>query len=362
MNSTTENAYSLFSGTYNKEFDKEDVFFWTKRQFSLCIPRNSSGMIFEVHSLENMEITIIRPSGKQDKFFVSNRWSRCGILFDDNEDFLLFSCSNTVFAAGDERELGICIKNIVLSSEREKVKSAKFENLKNFGNESYAIAWPMTIDHIAETSIQDWPETMDYTRYRSFELHLQHVSQNKIPGVAAEVGVYLAGTAAIINRYLPDKNIYLYDTFQGFDMRDVEIELSNSDVSIEHLDTLDYCNASKKVDDPVAACLERMPNKDKVIIRKGYFPETAATDLDLTFSFVSIDCDLYKPILDCLDFFYPRLNSGGYIFIHDYNSETLFGARRALQEFEAKLSMSNPPKKIVKFYLTDRYGSVIISK
>lgn len=36
-----------------------------------------------------------------------------------------------------------------------------------------------------------------------------------------------------------------------------------------------------------------------------------------SFCFVSLDMDLYKPTYEGLHYFYPRLNHGGYIFIHD---------------------------------------------
>lgn len=49
-----------------------------------------------------------------------------------------------------------------------------------------------------------------------------------------------------------------------------------------------------------------MPNKEKVVIKKGYFPESIQNDENLKnekFCFVSLDPDLYKPILEGLEFF-----------------------------------------------------------
>ena len=36
------------------------------------------------------------------------------------------------------------------------------------------------------------------------------------------------------------------------------------------------------------------------------------------FAFVSLDTDLYKPTLAGLEFFWPRMSKGGFIFIHDF--------------------------------------------
>ena len=43
--------------------------------------------------------------------------------------------------------------------------------------------------------------------------------------------------------------------------------------------------------------------------------------------------DLYKPITDTLEFFYPKLVKGGIIICDDYNSTQFPGAKRAWDEF-----------------------------
>ncbi|MDR1267790.1 MAG: TylF/MycF family methyltransferase [Holosporales bacterium] len=52
---------------------------------------------------------------------------------------------------------------------------------------------------------------------------------------------------------------------------------------------------------------------EKLVFRKGYFPDTAASDADEKFAFVSLDTDLYQPIHAGLEFFYPRLHEGGHL-------------------------------------------------
>ena len=46
---------------------------------------------------------------------------------------------------------------------------------------------------------------------------------------------------------------------------------------------------------------------------------------------VHLDVDLYKSTLDCLKFFYPRVNKGGIIISHDYPSVN--GVKKAFDEF-----------------------------
>ena len=43
-------------------------------------------------------------------------------------------------------------------------------------------------------------------------------------GECAEAGVFEGDFAKWINQYFPDRKLYLFDTFEGFDMRDIEKE------------------------------------------------------------------------------------------------------------------------------------------
>ena len=48
---------------------------------------------------------------------------------------------------------------------------------------------------------------------------------------------------------------------------------------------------------------------DNCIVKRGVFPESAEGCTEERFAFVSIDADLYNPIYEGLNFFYPRLSS-----------------------------------------------------
>ena len=93
-----------------------------------------------------------------------------------------------------------------------------------------------------------------------------------------------------------------------------------------------------------------MPFKKQCLVKQGYFPESLGS-LDDRFCFVSIDTDLYKPTYEGLKYFYPRLNKGGYIFVHDY----VRGVKAAIQDFSQKENINYVP-------LSDSWVSVVISK
>ncbi|MBK9794912.1 MAG: methyltransferase, partial [Holophagaceae bacterium] len=113
-------------------------------------------------------------------------------------------------------------------------------------------------------------------------------------GSVAEVGVYQGAFAEMINICFPDRKFYLFDTFEGFSPKDIQEEL-NQGIAFGNQD---FKNTS------VQRVLYRMKHPDKCIIKKGYFPATAV-DIDDDFVFISLDADLYAPILSGLEFFYP---------------------------------------------------------
>jgi hypothetical protein len=148
------------------------------------------------------------------------------------------------------------------------------------------------------------------------------VYTKNIPGDVCEVGVYRGGFAKEINRNFPDRKLYLFDTFQGYDQRDIEVEYEKN-YNMYKIGDLGMTSEE--------LVLQIMPHREKCVIKKGYFPETF--DLPLNkFCFVNIDLDLYKPCKAALELFYPRMSQGGIILIHDYFF-SYTGAREAIDEF-----------------------------
>lgn len=149
----------------------------------------------------------------------------------------------------------------------------------------------------------------------------KNIYHEGIDGCVAEVGVYRGDFAKYINMVFPDRKLYLFDTFEGFTENMV-----NSNDKKEETDTFIELLKDTSVD----TVMEKMTFKNKVVIKKGFFPETAA-DLSDTFCFVNLDTDLYKPIYDGLVYFWDRMAPGGSIFVHDFYLWS--GVREAVLQF-----------------------------
>lgn len=145
-----------------------------------------------------------------------------------------------------------------------------------------------------------------------------------IVGDVAEAGVYRGEFAKEINRIFPDSECRLFDTFEGFVQEDIDKESKNLVATAGHLDTTS-----------VDLVMSKMPHKEKVHVYKGHFPDTAISEgISSRFCFVNLDMDLYQPTKDGIRFFYPLMNGGGVILIHDYFSDDFLDVVRAIKDYE----------------------------
>lgn len=106
----------------------------------------------------------------------------------------------------------------------------------------------------------------------------------------------------------------------------------------------------------VEKVLRLMPHPEKLVIKQGLFP-ASLDGLEERFALVSLDVDLEESTLAGLRWFYPCLNPGGFLLLHDYNSPRLPGVKRALRRYEAELG-----KHLPAVPLCDVNGTLVLCK
>jgi len=180
----------------------------------------------------------------------------------------------------------------------------------------------------------------DYVRTRTLEVLCRELAD--VPGAAAELGVYRGGFARCINALLPERTLYLFDTFEGFD------ETEAKDAAAGFVQAHRNTGADR--------VLRLMPHPEKVIVKQGLFPASLG-GLEDRFALVSLDVDLEESSLAGLRWFYPRLSPGGFLLLHDYNSPRLPGVKRALRRFEAECGQRLPAVP-----LCDVNGTLVLCK
>jgi O-methyltransferase len=187
-----------------------------------------------------------------------------------------------------------------------------------------------------QASIETLP---DDVRYASLALAIDRLEKEKIDGSFAELGVYRGHTSKFIHQQAPHRRLYLFDTFEGFPS---EIEEANGDTRFR--------------DTSQEFVARYIGNLDNVFFQPGFFPRTTNGLEDEQFALVMLDCDLYQPAMDGLQFFYPRLVPGGYFFLHDFNSpESDHAISRAASEF-----LADKPEPLIE--IPDHWGSAVFRK
>ncbi len=183
-------------------------------------------------------------------------------------------------------------------------------------------------------------------RAATMRLLAEQIREEGIAGDVAELGVFRGDFASLINAAFPDRTIHLFDTFEGFPEKDVEIEQNQG---LSQAKAGDFAATAKELVE------ERLPYREKAQFHKGYFPETFQGCENDRYSFVSIDADLYAPTAAALPLFWERLTPGGVLLIHDVNSTQFSGAGKAVREFCRE-------KGLLPMPVCDLHGSVVLRR
>ena len=184
----------------------------------------------------------------------------------------------------------------------------------------------------------------DLTRLYAFILNIKHCLADGVAGDFAELGVWRGNSAAVLAHFAAqnDRNVYLFDTFTGFDARD--------------LCGVDAHRKAEFTETSLDAVRRVVGNDAHTTYVPGFFPESVTPAAECaTYAVVNIDCDLHAPTKAALEFFYPRMAPGGILFVHDYASGVWPGVAQAVDELRAATGES-------LVLLPDKSGTAIIRK
>ena len=188
-------------------------------------------------------------------------------------------------------------------------------------------------------------------RIRFIEGYSKWIYEQNINGAVAECGVFRGDSAKYLNMFFSDRKLYLCDTYEGFDIDDLQDEKENNRGSFQEsrfLDKFFFAGTS------VELVMSKMPNKKQIVIKKGYFPSTMI-NVDEQFAFVNLDMDLYIPMLEGLKYFWSKMSPGGCILLHDYFSKDFERVQDAVRDFEKTIG-----KSVVKLPIGDDCSLAII--
>lgn len=157
---------------------------------------------------------------------------------------------------------------------------------------------------------------------RCYVLYCLCLQALSLKGDIWECGVYRGGTAAllaaVLNDHKAEKTLHLFDTFEGMPETDPENDLHKKG---------DFSDTS------LSGVMNYVGNDNYCAYHQGFIPDTFAGLETSKISFAHIDVDIYKSIIDCLNFIWPRLAVGGFMVFDDYGFPTCPGARKAVDDF-----------------------------
>lgn len=160
-------------------------------------------------------------------------------------------------------------------------------------------------------------------RYRADNLWRCCEAVRELEGDMAEIGAYRGGSAKLLAQAVPHKPLHVFDTWQG---------MPNT-WNLSHGEQ--YFAAGPAYHDAsltqVRSFLADCPS---VELYPGTFPDTLNGHLrSKRFCLLHFDGDLYRTLWDALEFFWPRMPSGGLIVLDDWGRHETPGVISAAWDF-----------------------------
>jgi hypothetical protein len=185
---------------------------------------------------------------------------------------------------------------------------------------------------LAQTKTQMKASDNAFRRQRHYTL--SHLLRNldSLQGDFCELGCWRGLSAYQTARYIqkqhPESRFCILDSFEGL-----------SEYKPEDMEGRDYDRDAMRraLACPEDIVKENLKEYGFVSYHKGWIPSQFHEVADRSFSWVHVDVDLYQPIKDAAEFFYPRMRPGAIMLFDDYGYAQFPGAKKAVDEFVATL-------------------------
>lgn len=177
---------------------------------------------------------------------------------------------------------------------------------------------------------------------------VRYIVKGNVPGDFAECGVYRGGSMMAVALALQqtgstDKDLYLYDTFEGMTKpteKDVNSIGQPAIVEFEQKrtgdDSSDWCMAP--LDEVKKALYGTGYPSERIHFIKGRVEETIPESAPSAIALLRLDTDWYESTRHELIHLYPRLSRGGVLIIDDYGHWQ--GCREAVDEYIAQHNLT----------------------
>jgi O-methyltransferase len=170
---------------------------------------------------------------------------------------------------------------------------------------------------------------------------VRHVIDRKTPGAFVECGVFKGGSIIVILRTLllcgvTDRDIYLFDTFEGMPEPDENDIFYTGDAASA---LFKFFGGKGTKSDWVRADLDSVRERvlatgyprERIHFVKGMVEDTLPQEAPEQVALLRLDTDFYKSTKHELVHLYPRISRGGILILDDYG--VFRGAQQATDEY-----------------------------
>jgi O-methyltransferase len=176
---------------------------------------------------------------------------------------------------------------------------------------------------------------------------VQYVVNTNIPGGIVECGVWrggsmMAAAATLLMLGIKDRDLYLYDTYEGMTaptLDDVDLNGVTAahilEASKQNMEDSAWCYAS--LDDVRENLFSTGYPHDRLKFIKGRVEETIPLEAPEQIALLRLDTDWYESTMHELVHLYPRLSPGGVLIIDDYGHWQ--GSRKATDAYFAQYNI-----------------------
>lgn len=171
---------------------------------------------------------------------------------------------------------------------------------------------------------------------------VRYVVRNEVPGEIAECGVWRGGSMmavalTLLEMDVRDRDLYLYDTFQGMSKpTEADVRSAYDGYSLHRRWRRRRSGqgstwAAVPAEQVLAAMTTTGYPPKRVHLVKGKVEDTLPRQAPERLSLLRLDTDWYASTRHSLEHLYPRLSVGGVLIVDDYGHYE--GARRAVDEY-----------------------------
>jgi O-methyltransferase len=179
-----------------------------------------------------------------------------------------------------------------------------------------------------------------------FELPLRHYKTlSSIEGDIVECGVWRGGMAIYLSHVFSDKNIWCYDSYEGFQpLKETTYKYTGVE---RHTPAFKYGAKG-----PLGISLEEVKNnfelyglgnQERIKFVEGFVNKTLPYNTIDKISILRIDVDSYSATLEVLDHLYDKVQTGGFVIFDDANlTESADAIKDFLKQRNLPIELHNP--------------------